>query len=247
MTTVAALSVPYPRRRLLRAVMHTLARQAFNALADLEVIGRENLPAQGPLIVVANHFSFLDPALMVGIAPWPMEFLGGFRMPNAPEYVTWIPKLWGYLPVFRGTAARNSLRAAESVLTSGGVLGIFPEGGSWATVLRPPRPGVSFLAARTGVRILPIGFDGLHGMLRRLKRGHRARVTVRIGQPFGPFEAAGGGRDHRRQLDEIGHEIMRHIAELIPPDVRGHYSDDPAIRAAAQGTEVFPWDSAPEM
>jgi hypothetical protein len=34
---------------------------------------------------------------------------------------------------------------------------------------------------------------------------------------------------------------MRHIAELIPPEKRGHYSDDPAIREAARGTELYPW------
>ncbi len=42
-------------------------------------------------------------------------------------------------------------------------------------------------------------------------------------------------------FDEIGHDIMRHIAELLPPEKRGHYSDDLAIRAAAQGTEIYPW------
>jgi hypothetical protein len=44
----------------------------------------------------------------------------------------------------------------------------------------------------------------------------------------------------------IGHEIMRHIAELLPPEKRGHYSDDPAIREAAKGTEVYPWAHAVE-
>jgi hypothetical protein len=42
-------------------------------------------------------------------------------------------------------------------------------------------------------------------------------------------------------LDEIGHEIMRHIAKLLPPEKRGHYSEDPTIREAAQGTEKYPW------
>jgi 1-acyl-sn-glycerol-3-phosphate acyltransferase len=51
----------------------------------------------------------------------------------------------------------------------------------------------------------------------------------------------GRGRERREQLDEIGHEIMRHVAAVLPPEKRGHYSDDPAIRAAAQGTEVYPW------
>jgi 1-acyl-sn-glycerol-3-phosphate acyltransferase len=237
---------PYPRRRLVRAVLQRLSRVAFAALTDLQIIGQENFPEAGPLLVVANHFSFIDPVATVRVAPWPLEFVGGFQMPNAPASVTWIPKVWGYYPVFRGTGSRYALRAAEAVLAQGGVLGIFPEAGSWATVLRPPRPGAAFLAVRTGARILPMGFDGLPNVFPRLRRGRRARVTVRIGKLFGPFRATGRGRPRRQQLEEIGHEIMRRVAELIPPERRGHYSNDPAIRAAAQGTEVYPWADAPE-
>ena len=175
-----------------------------------------------------------------------MDFVGGFQMPNAPSWVTWIPKLWGYYPVYRGTASRYALRAAEAVLAQDGVLGIFPEAGNWATVLRPARPGAAFLAVQTGGPILPMGFAGLLDVFPHLRRGRRARVTVRIGELFGPFQAAGRGRARSRQLDTIGHEIMQRIAELIPPERRGHYSDDPAIRAAAQGTEIYPWTAAPE-
>jgi 1-acyl-sn-glycerol-3-phosphate acyltransferase len=237
---------PYPRRRLVRAVLQRLSHVAFAALTDLQIIGQENFPEKGQLLVVANHFSFIDPVAMVRATPWPLEFVGGFQMPNAPASVTWIPKVWGYYPVFRGTGSRYALRAAEAVLAQGGVLGIFPEAGSWATVLRPPRPGAAFLAVRTGARILPMGFDGLPDVFPRLRRGRRARVTIRIGKPFGPFHATSRGRARRQRLEAIGHEIMRHIAELIPPEWRGHYSDDPAIRAAAQGTEVYPWADAPE-
>jgi len=240
------LEFPYPRRRLIRGVLQRLARLALAVLTDLEIVGRENLPQRGPLLVVANHFSYIDPVAMVRIAPWPIEFVGGFQMPNAPSWATWIPKVWGYYPVYRGTGSRYALRAAETVLAQGGVLGIFPEAGSWATVLRPARPGAAYLATRTGARILPMGFAGLLDVFPRLRRGRRARVTLRIGQPFGPFRATGRGRARRQQVDEIGHEIMRHIAELLPPERRGHYSDDPAIRAAAQGTEVYPWGEAPE-
>ncbi|MFB0534957.1 MAG: lysophospholipid acyltransferase family protein [Anaerolineae bacterium] len=237
---------PYPRRRLIRAMLRRLTHVAFAVLTDLQITGQENLPERGPLLVVANHFSFIDPVAMVRATPWPLEFVGGFQMPNAPALVTWIPKVWGYYPVFRGTGSRYALRAAEAVLAQGGVLGIFPEAGSWATVLRPPRPGAAFLAVRTGARILPMGFDGLPDVFPRLRKGRRARVTVRIGKPFGPFQATGRGRARRQQLEAIGHEIMRHVAELIAPEWRGHYSDDLAIRAAAQGTEVYPWADAPE-
>jgi 1-acyl-sn-glycerol-3-phosphate acyltransferase len=236
----------YPRRRLIRGLLRRLAYAAFAVLTDLQITGRENLPKGGPLLVVANHFSFIDPVAMVRATPWPLEFVGGFHMPNAPASVTWIPKLWGYYPVYRGTASRYALRAAEAVLAQGGVLGIFPEAGNWATVLRPARPGAAFLAVRTGAPILPMGFDGLLDVFPHLRKGRRARVTVRIGRPFGPFRATGRGRARRQQLEAIGHEIMRRIANLISSERRGHYSDDPAIRAAAHGTEVYPWADAPE-
>ena len=238
---------PYPRRRLLRAFLRALSKPAFAFLADFDVIGRENLPEAGPLLVVANHFSFVDPAALVRIAPWPIEFVGGFQMPNAPPIVTWIPKAWGYYPVYRGAFSRYALRAAEAVLGQRGVLGIFPEAGNWANVLRPARPGTAFLAARTGSPILPVGLHGLEDIFPHLRRGKRARVTVRIGEPFGPFEANSGGQARRAQLEEIGQEIMMRIAALIPAEKRGHLSDDPGIRQAARGTEIYPWDEQPEI
>jgi len=237
---------PYPRRRLVRYLLQRLSRVAFAVLADFQIIGQENFPREGPLLVVANHFSFIDPVAMVRAAPWPLDFVGGFQMPNAPASVTFIPKLWGYYPVFRGSFSRRALRAAEAVLAQEGILGIFPEAGNWATVLRPARPGTAFLAVRSGAPILPIGLDGLTDVFPRLRKGQRARVTLRIGKPFGPFQATGQGRARRQQLEAISHEIMQRIAELIPSEQRGHYSDDPAIRAAARGTEIYPWDDAPE-
>lgn len=229
------------RKRPVRWILKQLSIPAFALLTRLEIRGEENLPEGGPLIVVGNHFSFVDPTAFVRFAPWPVEFVGGAITPHAPVWTRIIPMLWGYHKLYRGTGATSALRAAEQHLQRGGILGIFPEAGNWAEVLRPARPGTAYLAARTGAPILPVGLDGMTGVLPGILRGRRAKVTVNIGKPFGPFKAEGAGREHRRQLDEIGHEIMRHIAELLPPERRGHYSDDPAIRAAAAGTEKYPW------
>jgi 1-acyl-sn-glycerol-3-phosphate acyltransferase len=229
------------RRRPIRFILKQLSIPAFALLTRLELRGLENVPAGGPLIVVGNHFSFVDPVTFVRFAPWPIEFVGGAVNPHAPLWTRIIPFLWGYHKLYRGTGSPNALRAAEGILARGGVLGIFPEAGNWAAVLRPARPGTAHLAARTGAPILPVGLDGCTDVFPSLFRGRRARVTVTIGKPFGPFSTTGSGRERRAQLDEIGHEIMRHIAALIPPEKRGHYSEDPAIRAAAQGTEVYPW------
>lgn len=218
----------------------------LRVLTDFEVTGRENLPAGGPLLVVGNHFNFLDPVAVIHTMPWPLEFIGGRQAPNAPAVLGWIRNLWGILPVSRGGSSRETLVRAQQVLKANGVLGIFPEGGSWAAVLRPPRPGAALLAARSGAAILPIGLDGFTEVFPSAKRGRRAKVTVNIGKPFGPFNLDVRDRSNRGAIDEFGHEIMRQIAELIPPERRGCYSPDPAIRAAAKGTEIYPWEGMQE-
>lgn len=228
-------------RKLTRRILHFLSRPVFGLLTRLEVNGAENIPETGPLIMVGNHFSFVDPACFVRIAPWEIEFVGGAEMPHAPLAMRSIPLLWGYHPLYRGTGAKESLHAAEKILDQGGILGIFPEAGNWATVLRPARPGTAYLASRTGALLLPVGLVGMNDVFPSLKRGRRARIQINIGKPFGPFRAEGRGQKHREQLDEIGHEIMRHIAVLLPQEKRGHYSDDPAVREAAKGTEIYPW------
>ncbi len=229
------------RRRPIRYILKMLSIPAFALLTRIEIHGTENLPEKGPLILVGNHFSFIDPSTFVRFAPWPIEFVGGAITPHAPLWTRVIPFLWGYHKLYRGTGSPEALRAAEEILKNGGILGIFPEAGNWATTLRPARPGTAFLAARTGAPIIPVGLDGCTEVFPSLARGKRAKVTVNIGKPFGPFTASGSGRERRAQLDEIGHEIMRHIAALIPQEKRGFYSDDPAIRAAAKGTEIYPW------
>lgn len=238
----------YPRRLFIRGILKPAIAALFNLTTDLTIYGKENIPAEGPLLVVGNHFSFFDPLAVIRALPFPLEFLGGNRNPAAPRYTTIFPRLWGVYFVFRGTGSTYALKAAESVISQKGVLCIFPEGGSWAQVLRPPRPGTAYIAARTGAKILPIGLDGFTEVMKKGRDSkEKPPTTIRIGKPFGPFSVSGRGRQRREQLDEIGHEIMRRIAELIPGERRGHYSDDPAIREAARGTEIYPWDTMTEL
>ena len=233
---------PYPRRRPVRFVMRKLALAALRLLTDLRVVGRENLPQKGPLIVVANHFTIFDVAAAIAVVDWPMEFLGGNLLVDAPGPLTLLPKAWGYYAVRRGGVSRDAMRAASDVLAQDGVLAIFPEGGSWAQVLRPARPGTAYLAVKSGARILPLGLDGLPHIFSSLRQGRRQQVTLRIGQPFGPLTVSGRGKERRAELDALGDVIMQQIADLLPPETQGVYSPDPAIRAAAAPLAIFPYD-----
>lgn len=231
----------YPRRRVSRFLLRRLIDVAFALLSDLRIIGAENLPKEGPLIVVANHFHFADGVAVIRATPWPLEYLVASQPQDAPGALKWVPRLWGNYYVRRGAASRSAMRAALSVLAQDGVIGMFPEGGSWAPMLRPARPGTAYLAARTGAPLLPMGLDGLLDLFPSLRRGRRARVTVRIGRLFGPFQMVGRGPARRQQLDDIGDEIMQHIAPLLPPERRGVYSSDPKIRAAALAEAEYPY------
>jgi len=238
--------IRYPRHRVIRYLLKGSIKMLFSLTSKFEVEGVENIPAGGPLLVVANHFNFLDPLALIHTAPWSLEFVGGAQTPNAPKTVGWISKLYGVIPTYRGTGSRETLQSSEEVLKQRGVVAIFPEGGSWATVLRPARPGTGFLAYRTNAQILPVGIDGFLGFIQRMRRGEKSTVHVNFGKPFGPFTKADGGRPSREELEEIGHIIMRSISPLLPPEHRGFYSDNPAIREAARGTEIYPWATQTE-
>jgi 1-acyl-sn-glycerol-3-phosphate acyltransferase len=233
--------IPYPRRQFIRWLLRAGIRLLFPLVCKVEIIGRENMPAKGPLLVVGNHFNFLDVVAWIHASDCPLEFIGGAANPNAPKSLSWLGKAWGVLPVYRGSVSRGALLGSQQVLKQDGILGIYPEGGSWAAVLRPARPGAAFLATCCNAPILPVGCDGLVDVFPMLVKGRRAKVTIRFGELFGPFYISERGVNDRQKLDEIGHVIMRKIAELIPPERRGYYSDDPAIREAARGSEVYPW------
>lgn len=240
------IKVTYPRRRIIRRTLRALIRAAFSVLADFQINGRENLPKEGPLLVVGNHFSFLDPVAFIGVLPYPLEFVGGSQTPNAPSMVSWLSRVYGILPVRRGSISRDTLRASRKVLNDKGILGIFPEAGSWAKVLRPARPGTAYLATCTQAQVLPIGLDGLAELFPSVRRGKRGRITFNIGKPFGPFYVSDRGETDRKRLDDLGHEFMRRIADLIPVEKRGFYSEDPLIREAAQEAAIYPWEKVQE-
>jgi len=67
---------------------------SLRSLCEIQVIGEENIPVNGPLIVVGNHFCWLDPIAVIAVFPWYPEFMGGTQLPSAPVVVRSLPKLW---------------------------------------------------------------------------------------------------------------------------------------------------------
>ena len=147
---------PYPRRRFIRRALRGAIRMAASVITDYRVEGQENLPKQGPLLIVGNHFHFLDTIGPIHCTDYFLEFINDSVMPNAPATMKFLPSLWGTLKILQGTANLEAMRASEAVLAQGGILAIFPEGHVHRLPLGKPLPGASFLALRSGVPILPI-------------------------------------------------------------------------------------------
>ena len=233
----------YPRRILIRTFIKGLISAALWAFTDFELIGEENIPQEGPLIITGNHFSFADSVAILHVAPPSIEMFSGANPAFTPGWAKLLPRLWGVLYVYRGTGSRQAIRDAEYVLGQGGYFGIFPEGGAWAEMIRPARPGTAYLAARTDARILPVGFTGFNDVF-PLRIRNKPKVTIRVGKPYGPLSVSGWGRERREQLDALGDQIMKEIALLLPDNLRGKFSSDPAVRERAKEVEDYPWETA---
>lgn len=232
--------INYPRRLLIRSFLKGLISAALHIFSDFEVIGEENIPDQGPLIITGNHFSFSDSVAMLHIAPPSIEMFSGANPAFTPWWGKLLPRLWGVLYVYRGTGSRQAIRDAENVLNQNGFFGIFPEGGAWAEMIRPARPGTAYLASRTQAPILPVGFTGFNDVL-PLRFHNQSKVTIRVGKPYQPAPVTGRGRERRQQLDELGDRIMNEIANLVPDHLRGKFSSDPEVRDRANEVEAYPW------
>ena len=223
------------RYRLVRAIITLVQR----ALCRLEVIGLENVPASGPYILVVNHMSTADiafPFIAFPVQRW--RFFAGEKWATHP---LWGPLLaWlGVIFIDRNAIDRRALREALAAVQAGAVFGLAPEGTrSKVGAMQPGKDGAAFLAAQSGVPILPAGISNSDVLFASARRGRRARITLRIGQPF--TLPALGRRPRGRDLSAYTCLIMTHIAALTEPRHRGVYADTPAQRAHQAGQAPWP-------
>jgi 1-acyl-sn-glycerol-3-phosphate acyltransferase len=193
--------------------------------AGWKVKGRENLPAQGPVLIVSNHLHIADPPIVAASIKLKTVFMAKEELWRNRWSRFWVEN-FGAFPVERGAFNRESIRRADEWLNKGVSVIIFPEGGrSKSGKLKTAYSGAALIAMHTGVPILPVsisGTDKLKPLWRCLF--HRAKVTVTIGQPFNPPSPNGMLPKEQRAL--LTDDIMLKIAGLLPPEYRGVYGKE---------------------
>lgn len=184
-----------------------------------EIKGKENIPHEGPLIVVANHMTNLDPPLLsVSLGRYAvfMAKEGLFRTKLSSYFIRGL----GAFPVNRDRIQREALLTAEQTLNYGYILCIFPEGMRSRTAeLRQGFSGSALIAMRTGVPVVPAAITGTEHVRGKvwLQRPH---LTVSFGSPFHlPPPGVDGNRD------KCAEYMMERIAKLLPSQYRGIYAN----------------------
>jgi 1-acyl-sn-glycerol-3-phosphate acyltransferase len=218
--------------RVLYGVLHRIIPPLLRAIWRPHVIGLENLPASGPLILASNHQSFIDSVVIPAVTPRPVNFLAKSDYFEGRGIKGRLIKEWfvtfGAMPVDRddSRAAIASLDTALGVLAEGGAFGIYPEGTrSRDGRLYRGRTGVAQLALTSGAPIVPVGLidtDRLQPV--GSNRPRLVRITVKFGEPIdvrGRYDGVPPGKARR----EITDTVMADIQELTGQEVAGVYND----------------------
>lgn len=206
-------------RRLSNSVVRILAK----ILLRLEVVGLENVPSEGPLILAITHTNFLDPALAGAVMPRELVIMSKIENFRHPLFGI-VARLYGAFPVRRGEVDRQAIRRSLEVLAGGEALLMAPEGTrSGHGQLQEGHGGMTFIALRTDAPILPMAIIGGERFWANLTRLRRTPVKIVIGKTF--RFSAGQKRAGREIMSKMTEEGMYQLASLLPPERRGVYSD----------------------
>jgi 1-acyl-sn-glycerol-3-phosphate acyltransferase len=196
--------------------MKVVLTPVLRLLYRVRVEGRANVPRRGPVILAANHRSFLDSIFLPLVIGRRVTYVAKAEYFDDPK-TAWFFRAVGQIPIRRegGSASEGALAAATEVLEAGGVFGIYPEGTRTRDgYTHRGHTGVARLALRTGAPIIPVGLVGTDECQptdKKLPRPFRA-VHVRFGAPLSVVRPGDG--DERLALRALTDEVMFEIVQL---------------------------------
>lgn len=201
---------------------NSLQKLTLNSFADYSVDGAENVPPYGPLIIVANHMSNIDPSILSVSINRRLKFLAkssifvGFP-------VSQILHAYGAHPIDRDKADLGAIRWAKFQLSRDAAMVIFPEGTRNNGQMIKAKEGAVRLIQMTEATVLPVGITGTEHFKSVLRVVNpTGQIQVNIGTPFSlPTLDGTVSDDVMRSMTTM---IMERIAYLLPREYRGYYA-----------------------
>ena len=194
-----------------RLVSGLLVFPVFRILFRGRTRGNGNVPMDGPLVVVANHGSHLDPPLLGHALGRPVAFMAKAELFSIPLLGRLI-RACGAYPVKRGASDREAIRTATARLQEGWAIGVFLDGTRQENGrVNQPMPGAALLAARSGAALLPVAILNSHRALGvGRSRPRLVRLEMRIGIPV----PAPSSR-RKPELEATTRELQQRINALL--------------------------------
>ncbi|GHO66455.1 hypothetical protein KSC_053470 [Ktedonobacter sp. SOSP1-52] len=212
---------PYVTPTVLYNAIRTVAIILLSLVSRIKLRSRYNIPKEGPFIIASNHLSWTDVPLVPLFIPGKVVYMAKEELFHGK--VGWLVRFLGAFPVKRGEADRRALRAADEQLKKGKIFVIFAEGTrSRSHTLAKGNNGMSYIALRSGVPVLPVAIHGSENVLKKFG----AKVTITYGKPI-VFTPKNGKKVTNEDIEETTKTIMYSIASMLPAQYRGVYSDLP--------------------
>jgi len=197
-------------------IAYFLLKWICQVFLGLKIVGRENVPKTGPVILASNHVSYLDP-IIVGVSlPRRLNFLAKEEIFNGP-LLSWLMKKLQAFPVSRERVGPSTVRNALKLLEKGKALLLFPEGtrGDGKSFLKA-KNGIGIIAGRSGAVIIPTYLRGPEKVLPRGSRWvHLHPITVFFGPPLLPSSSSFASEVAKRKgYGELAEKVMVQIERL---------------------------------
>lgn len=190
---------------MLYKVMKTLVGIVFKLIYRINIIGKENLPKEGPYIVCANHFHVYDPVLISIITPSQIFWMGKKEVFDKKFFGAFLRGL-GSFPVNREEVELSTIRTSLKILKDNGILGIFPEGTRVKNFdIENAKGGVGLISIKSKSPILPIYIEGPYKPFRK--------VNVYIGE-FIDLPSQYGPKATSEDFDYMGKQVLETIYSL---------------------------------
>lgn len=216
MNTNPSPKIPYPRFQIRRTILNLLSRALLRLFSKLSVSGLENIPKKGPVILAGNHVSTLEPMLMATFPRRFVELLGAGDIPFE-GFVDNLVRFYGFIPVNRGNIDRDAMNQALAVLKQDGLLGIYPEGGTWKPGQMNAQVGVAWLSSKGQAVVVPIGFSGFKDSFSKLMSFKRPKLEMRVGQPIPALDIHESDKPIKEIYQDYADMVLERIRALVDP------------------------------